>query len=117
MHVRPVANEDLAAAATETITLAFRRDPVWGVALGVGDGSEEHLQPFWRFYVDGARRYDTVFTSADAGTVSVWIPPGGTELSDAQAAAVRELVEQTLDTALATAMLELWDRFDEHHPH
>jgi GNAT superfamily N-acetyltransferase len=116
MDVRPAAKEDL-AAATQTITLAFRHDPVWGVALGAVDGSEDHLHPFWRLYVEGARRYDAVFASPDAGTVSVWIPPGGTELSAEQDVAIRELVEQALGSAQATAMFELWDRFDEHHPH
>jgi ribosomal protein S18 acetylase RimI-like enzyme len=116
MDVRPVASEDV-GAATETIAQAFRHDPVWGVALGVVDGSEGHLRPFWRLYVEGARRYDGVFASPDAGTVSVWIPPGGTELSAAQDAAIRELVEEALGSTRATALSELWDRFDEHHPH
>jgi GNAT superfamily N-acetyltransferase len=116
MDVHPVAQQDV-DAATETIALAFRHDPVWGVALGVVDGSEDHLLPFWRTYVEGARRFDGVFGSTDAGTVSCWIPPGETELSEEQEVAIRELVEQALDPALTTAMFELWDRFDEHHPH
>jgi hypothetical protein len=110
------SRRDGLAAATETITLALRHDTVWGVALGVVDGSEDHLDPFWRLYVEGARRYDVVFASADAGTVSVWIPPGGMELSEEQDVAIRELVEHALGSAQATAMFELWDRFDEHHP-
>lgn len=74
MEVGPLAIEAVDAAA-ETITMAFRHDPVWNVALVAADGSEGHLLPYWRLYVEGARRYDTVFASADAGAVSVWIHP------------------------------------------
>jgi GNAT superfamily N-acetyltransferase len=116
MEVRPLAIEGVDAAA-ETITMAFQHDPVWSVALKAADGSGDHLLPYWRLFVEGGRRYDTVFASADAGTVSVWIPPGGTELSDDQEAAQRELAERTLGPAQAAALFELWDRFEEHHPH
>lgn len=116
MHVRPATLHDV-DAAVETITLAFANDPVWRVALETPDRSDSHLRSFWRGYVDGARRYDTVFVSSDTGTVSVWIPPGESELSDAQDAAMRELVEQTLEPARAAALFALWERFDEHHPH
>jgi ribosomal protein S18 acetylase RimI-like enzyme len=115
MEVRPVTREDV-AAATETIALAFRDDPVWAVALEVIDGAEDFLIPFWRFYVEGARRYASVYSSESAGTVSVWIPPGGTELSEDQEVAIRELAGAVLSSARATALFELWDRFDENHP-
>ena len=116
VDVYPIAEEDV-TAATETIALAFRCDPVWSLALRGVDGTEDHLLPYWRLYVDGARRFDTVFASAEAGTVSVWIPPGGTELTEGQGVAVRELVGRALSPAQTTALFELWDRFDEYHPH
>ena len=73
---------------TETLTLAFLHDPVWSVALARPDGSTAHHAAFWRLYVEGALRYSTVFMIDDASAVSVWVPPGGTELSDAGEAAV-----------------------------
>ena len=103
-------------AATETIARAFLHDPVWGVALGGTGAFEDFLRPYWRMYVEGARRYDTVFASEAAGTVSVWIPPGGTELADDQEVELRELVGRALGATQAKALFELWDRFDEHHP-
>jgi GNAT superfamily N-acetyltransferase len=116
MEVHRVTPDEL-DAVTETITLAFQHDPVWQVALGASDGSGDDLRPFWRFYVEGAHRYDTAFTSEGAGTVSTWIPPGGTELSEEQDVEVRRLVEQLLPPARVTALFELWDRFEDHHPH
>lgn len=102
-------------AAVDTIALAFHTDPVWQVALGGLDDAE--LRRYWRFYVEGAHRYDAAFAGVDAGTVSIWIPPGGTELSEEQEAEMRPLVEQMLAPAQAAALFELWDRFDDHHPH
>jgi GNAT superfamily N-acetyltransferase len=116
MDVHRVTMDEL-DAATDTIALAFHQDPVWQVALGAVDGPEADLRPFWRFYVEGARRYDTAFAGVDAGTVSVWIPPGGTELSEDQEVGIRHLAEQMLAPDRVTALFELWDRFDEHHPH
>ena len=116
MRVVPAGPADV-DAATETITLAFRHDPVWRVALEVAGGGTDHLRRFWRFYVEGGRRYDTVFASNDVGTVSVWIPPGGSEVSEEQGIALRELALATLEPARAQALFDLWDRFDAHHPH
>jgi len=115
MDVRPLTMEGV-AAATETIARAFLHDPVWGVALGVNGASDDFLLPYWRTYVEGARRYDTAFASEAAGTVSIWIPPGGTELADDQEVELRELVGRALGPAQAQALFELWNRFDEHHP-
>lgn len=77
MEVRPIAADGV-DGASETLAQAFRHDPVWGVSLAVEGGSEDHLLSFWRFYVEGARRYDTAFATDGAATVSVWIPPDGT---------------------------------------
>lgn len=116
MPSRAATPEDM-DRVVECLTLAFRHDPVWGVALARPDGSTSHQAPFWRSYVEGALRYSTVFTTEDVSAVSVWIPPGGTELSDDQEAEVVRLVEASLGPASARAMFELWERFASNHPH
>ena len=116
MDVHRVTMDEL-DAAVDTIALAFRTDPVWQVALGGLGGPESQLRHYWRFYVEGARRYDTAFASEGAGTVSIWIPHGGTELSEEQEAEMRLLVEQMLAPAHLAALFELWERFDDNHPH
>jgi ribosomal protein S18 acetylase RimI-like enzyme len=112
-----VATHDDLDRVVECLTLAFLSDPVWGVALARPDGSTSHHAAFWRSYVDGALRYSTVFTTDDLSAVSVWIPPGGTELSDQKEAEVARLVEASLEPASATAMFDLWERFAANHPH
>jgi len=101
---------------TETLTLAFLHDPVWSVALARADGSTAHHAAYWREYVEGALRYSTVFTMDDGSAVSVWVPPGGTDLSAAQEDVLVRLVERELEPAAAQAMFELWARFGANHP-
>jgi GNAT superfamily N-acetyltransferase len=116
MEVHPIGHDGI-DRATSTVAMAFRHDPVWGVALRVHENVEHHLRSFWRFYVEGGHRFGTVFESEDAGTVSVWVPPGGTELTSEQESALGEYVQSALEPARARALFELWDRFEEHHPH
>jgi ribosomal protein S18 acetylase RimI-like enzyme len=104
-------------AVVATITLAFLADPVWGVALARSDESTAHLDTYWRLFVEGALRYSTVFMLEGAAAVSVWIPPTGTELSDAQQSALDEVIHANLEPAAAEAFDELWSRFDANHPH
>ena len=42
------ATRDDIDRVTEILTLAFRDDPVWGVALAGPDGSTAHHAPYWR---------------------------------------------------------------------
>ena len=116
MDVHRLAIDQL-DAAVDTIALAFLTDPVWRVALRGLDGADVQRRRFWRFYVEGARRHDAAFAGVDAGTVSIWVPPGGTELSQQQEAELRLLVEQMLTPAQVAALIELWDRFEDNHPH
>jgi GNAT superfamily N-acetyltransferase len=116
MITRPATLDDLGLVA-ETLSLAFLHDPVWGVALARPDGSTDHHAAYWQIYVEGALRYSTVFMTDDASAVSVWIPPGGTDLSDAGEKAITQLVRATLEPAGVQAMFDLWDRFAVNHPH
>jgi ribosomal protein S18 acetylase RimI-like enzyme len=112
---RPATRDDV-YRVVETLTLAFFHDPVWGVALARPDGSTTHHAAYWRLFVEGSLRYSTVYMTKDASAVSVWVPPGGTELSDAQETTLEQLVRTSLEPADARAMFELWQRFESNHP-
>ena len=106
IRVHPASPEDVDDAVA-TITAAFSADPVWQPALEAPDGSTEHVAVFWRFFVEGARRYDSVWVSDGARTVSVWIPPGGDELSTEQEQAVQQLVRGALGPDRVDALFDL----------
>jgi GNAT superfamily N-acetyltransferase len=116
MDVHRVTADEIDSAA-DTIAQAFRGDPVWRLALGVDVRPEADLRDFWRFFVEGARRFDTAFAGVDAGTVSIWFPPGENELSEEQESEIARVAERLLDPERATALAELTDRFDQHRPH
>ena len=103
-------------AVTDTITLAFRDDPIWSVALERSDGKTEHARRFWQLFVEGAVRYSTVYLADDASTVAVWLPPGAKDLTDEQEAELDDLIAANLEPAKVQAYADLWSRFEEAHP-
>jgi GNAT superfamily N-acetyltransferase len=96
----------------ETVRLAFATDPVWGPALRTSAGDLIDLDPYWRLFVEGSLRYGTLRVATDRAAVSVWIPPGGTELSAAQLDDLEQLVERELDPDARAALRELYERFE-----
>lgn len=96
----------------ETVRVAFASDPVWGPALRSSSGAPIDLDAYWRLFVEGALRYGTLRTAADGAAISVWIPPGGTELSAGQLDVLDRLVERDLDPDALAALQELYERFD-----
>ena len=94
------------------ITLAFATDPVWSVALARADGRTEHHEPYWRLFVDGAARHGTVFLFDGGAAVSVWLPPGASELTPEQEAALDRLLDEALDEPARDAMHRLYERFE-----
>jgi len=103
-------------AVTETIALAFRTDPVWGVALAGPDGRADHLEAYWRFFVETPQAQDGVWMLDDAAAVSVWVPPGGTELTEEQAAGLAAFNLNTMGETSAWRLSELYERFEANHP-
>jgi GNAT superfamily N-acetyltransferase len=103
-------------AVTETITLAFRDDPIWGVALAAADGGTAHSRRFWQYFVEGAVPHATVFMADDAATVAVWVPPGASDLTAEQQREVDELIVASLSPERAHAYEVLWKRFETAHP-
>jgi GNAT superfamily N-acetyltransferase len=96
---------------TTTLTLAFERDPLWRWAFP----EEGTLEPFWRFYIDSVLRYPCTWISGDYAAAAVWVPPGGSELSDAAEERVEPLLRRLIG-ARAADVMELLDRFEQVHP-
>lgn len=108
-----------AEAVTRTIALAFADDPAWGPALAGFDESRQLA--FWRHFVDGALRFDlsTMIEGPDGevAAVALWIAPGEPEMIEDAAASLDALCAAVLDPASLEKMRELWQRFDDNHPH
>lgn len=108
--VRVATRSDL-PGLTETIWAAFQEDPLWTWAFP----DRSTMRPWWRFLVTSALRYPSVFLAGDYTAVSVWIPPGGTELTEREEEQVGPLLAELLGPR-AAEVVELVERFDRSHP-
>lgn len=110
MEVRVATRDDL-EGVTETLTAAFESDPLWSWAFPERAG----LEAWWRFLIASALRYPWVWIAGDYAAASVWIPPGGTEVTGEEEASIESrLTELVGPRALEVA--ELLERFDASHP-
>ena len=110
------AELDDAAVLTAIITAAFANDPLWRDVLAVADGGIDHYERFWRINVAGALRYPWVWMTDGGEAAALWIPPGGTELSDEQEDEYVSLAHELLGPGAAD-LDELLDQFEAAHPH
>lgn len=115
MQVRRTTNADLPAVVA-TITDAFLDDPMWVWAFPDVQRRAEHYQRWWGVFVASAARYNEIWLADDAAAVAVWIPPGGQELDDEQAAQLEPLLRDTVGP-WTSSVLEGLDRFENAHPH
>jgi GNAT superfamily N-acetyltransferase len=111
MDVRPATASDTDAIA-RCIALAFASDPVWELALRRPDRGTDHHEPYWRLFVEGAMRYGTVRMVPGGEAVSVWLPPGGTELSAEQQVDLEALLEAALEPSARSSLTALYERFE-----
>ncbi len=96
---------------TTIVELAFANDPLWSRALrplGVAQ-----RRPFWHLFAEGAVRYPWTWL-LDGAATSLWIPPGGTEMSTGQEERMSELAAGL--GAEEDNFHELLRRFDAAHP-
>jgi GNAT superfamily N-acetyltransferase len=100
---------------TEIISLAFARDPLWGHALARLGGGDGRHAAFWRLLVEGALRYPWTWLTGGGEATSIWIPPGGTDMTPEQDERLAGLVAEYFGPA-ADDLMELLDRFDAAHP-
>ena len=111
MDFRPASPAE-GNAVTRCISLAFATDPVWELALRREDEGTSHQEPYWALFVDGAMRYGTVRVTDGLEAVSVWLPPGGSELSGEGALQLEALLQESLTPEHVTAIHTLYKRFE-----
>jgi GNAT superfamily N-acetyltransferase len=96
---------------TATLSAAFSDDPLWGWAFP----DRAKLEVWWRFVIESALRYPWVWVTGQVAAASVWIPPGGSELTDEEEERVEPLLEELVGPR-APELVELLERFDASHP-
>ena len=112
---RAATDRDL-DAITETLTLAFADDPVWG-GWAFPDRSRAGAQrrAYFRLCLECALRHRSVRVTPGCEAVASWIPPGRQELTDDDELRLRRLAEELLGDH-AAAFLRGTDLFTASHP-
>jgi len=115
---RPARTQADIDAATAVMTTAFADDPVWGGwAFPHQDPSARTAarERFWRFNLSSATRYPWVRLTEDDGAATLWIPPGGDELTTAEEEQLEPLLEELVGDH-ARYFLEGLELFASNHP-
>jgi GNAT superfamily N-acetyltransferase len=87
-----------------------RVDPLWSWAF-----PREGLADLWRMLISSAMRYPWVWVADDYVAASVWIPPGGVEVTDDEEAALGPLLNELIGSR-AAEVESLFARLDATHP-
>jgi GNAT superfamily N-acetyltransferase len=109
VKVRAATERDL-DGVTATLVAAFEDDPLWSWAFP-GEG----LAELWRLLVSSALRYPWVWVADDYAAASVWIPPGGIELTEAEEESLAPMLEGLVGSR-ASEVLSLFERLERTHP-
>jgi len=100
-----------------TLTTAFFDDPLWGPAFPNERHRAEQAAALWRLCATSALRYPWTLITERAEAVAVWIPPGGTELTEQEEGGLDELLTTAAGADVAHAVLGIFDQLDAAHPH
>jgi ribosomal protein S18 acetylase RimI-like enzyme len=104
------------ALVTRILVDAFDNDPMWGPwAFPDPQTRRSNREAVFRLIVEGALRYPWVWLSGDEMATTVWIPPGGRELSTLQEQEVDSVLRKSLGEA-ADPVLRAFETFATARP-
>ncbi len=109
-HVIVCAANDF-TTVVDLIAESFLHDPTWSWAFP----DPAMRRRWWEICIKGAFRYPWCFRTSGFETVSVWVPPSGSELCPDDEARVAQILESLVGTRAAEVM-ELLQRFEAAHP-
>lgn len=95
---------------------AFYDDPLWSWAFPDDSRRRAQHAVVWRLMVEGAIRYPWTWLAAGGAATSVWIPPGGTELSDEVAGGLESVLVDLLGAGASRVQGAL-AALEAAHPH
>jgi ribosomal protein S18 acetylase RimI-like enzyme len=110
-----VCGPDDVETVVDLLVGAFYDDPAWSWVFSSPVRRREQLAGMFRIFVNGAIRYPSVWLSAGNTATAVWIPPGGTELSEEQEADLESAVIEFAGSG-AGRVLRVIEAFDDAHP-
>ena len=111
-----VATSADAAVITGVLTDAFGSDPIWATWAFPGHHAPSELRrAVFRILIEGALRFEWVWLTPGDTATSVWFPPGESELTPRQEAALDALLRDSLGTG-AGRILRSFEQFETARP-
>src|ERR1700722_6486642 len=104
------------AGITNTLVEAFFMDPVWSWVFSDPILRRTQFGMWFRLVVGGAIEHHSVGMTPAYEAVSVWIPPGCPELSEADGEQLGRMLEETMGKR-AELVKEVFACFETSHPH
>jgi GNAT superfamily N-acetyltransferase len=102
-------------AITAAVNSAFFDDPLWSWAFPDPDRRRQQFQIWWQIFIRSALRYPWLMVTEHCESVTVWIPPGGVELTTQEEAQVAPTVVALLGTDSNRALAAI-EELDGAHP-
>jgi GNAT superfamily N-acetyltransferase len=113
---RQATDQDL-EAITETLTLAFADDPVWGGWAFPDRGhASEQRRAIFGLWLRSSLRYRWVRVTQRCEAVAAWLPPGGAENTEEDEQRLVSLAEELLGDHAGVFLMGT-DLFEASHPH
>ncbi|WP_042383456.1 GNAT family N-acetyltransferase [Streptacidiphilus melanogenes] len=110
------ARADDVDAVVAALTTAFFDDPVWGPAFPDPGRRAAQAGALWRLFVTSAMRYPWLLVTERVEAAAVWIPPGGTELTDEEEHGFADFLRATTDARTAEGILAILEPMEAARP-
>jgi ribosomal protein S18 acetylase RimI-like enzyme len=110
-----VAAPDDISGVADTLVEAFYSDPVWSWAFADPEHRKAQYGVWFRILLGGAIGHQWVWTTPAHEAVSVWVPPGCSELSPADETRLEDAFEDLLGDR-AALLHEVFARFEASRP-
>jgi ribosomal protein S18 acetylase RimI-like enzyme len=101
---------------TNTLVEAFFMDPVWGWAFSDPMQRKTQHGAWFQLLIGSAVKHEWVWTTPAYEAVSVWLPPGCPELSQADEEHLGGMLEEMMGKR-AQLVQEVFGCFEAAHPH
>lgn len=113
--VRVATSNDLDGVVA-TLTSAFFDDPLWGPAFPDPTHREAQASALWRLFAGSALRYPFTFVTENTESTAVWIPPGGTDLTESESVQFESFLVDLVGEEAANGILVISAQFEEVRP-
>ncbi|MET4705507.1 GNAT family N-acetyltransferase [Frigoribacterium sp. UYMn621] len=99
-----------------TLTSAFLSDPLWGPSFPDDSHRVEQMSAFWRLFATSALRYPWSFVTEGCASLSIWLPPGGEDLTDDEARGYDAFLVDLVGAEAARRIAVVSGQFEELRP-